>query len=394
MNATTTVILGGGFGGIAAANTLRGLAPRDHDIIVVDQTADFLVGAGKTWMMVGERTYPQISRARADLLEPGVRFLQAAVSSIDLTGRTVAAGDATLHWDHLVIALGADFAPGTVPGLAESARTFYTPTGASALHAVLERFAGGEIVMLLPKLPIKCPPAPYEAIMLLHDYFQRRGLADKVRLSFHTVEGAPMQTAGPEMGQFIKDELAQRGIAYHPLRKTLGVDGATRRVIFEDGAAAAYDLLIAIPPHVAPPVVRDAKLTGPGGWIQVDPLTLEVTSAANAPDVYAIGDVMAMTLPGRFKPDVPLSLPKAGVLAAEQGVVVARRIAAKLQGLAAGDVFGGRGFCYLELGAGRAVRAEGAFFELPHPVMQKRLPDEAQWRDKLDWVELQLKPRR
>jgi hypothetical protein len=40
---------------------------------------------------------------------------------------------------------------------------------------------------------------------------------------------------------------------------------------------------------------------------------------------------------------------------------------------------------FLETGAVRAVRAEGAFFEMPHPVMQKRIPDEAQFQDKLAW---------
>ena len=70
----------------------------------------------------------------------------------------------------------------------------------------------------------------------------------------------------------------------------------------------------------------------------------------------------------------------------KQGKVVAQRIAAAILGDAATATFDGKGFCYLEMGAGRAVRAEGSFFELPHPVMQKRAPDEAQLQDKLAWV--------
>ena len=70
MSATTTLILGGGFGGISAANSLRRLLPPEHEIIVIDKSTHFHVGAGKTWIMLGERTYEQISQALSALLVP------------------------------------------------------------------------------------------------------------------------------------------------------------------------------------------------------------------------------------------------------------------------------------------------------------------------------------
>jgi sulfide:quinone oxidoreductase len=390
---STTVILGGGFGGIAAANTLRRLSPRDHAIVLVDRAPRFYVGAGKTWIMLGERTFEQISQARAALLEPGVRLVQAEVTAIDLANRKVVTSAGPLAWDYLVVALGADVNEAGVPGLAEAAHTFYTVAGAERLRPVLEQFAGGDVAILIPKTPFKCPPAPYEAAMLLHHAFERRGLGADVRIAIHTVEGAPMATAGPEMGNHIKAELAQRGIAFHPQRKPTHVDAAARRIAFEDGAEAAYDLLIAIPPHEAPKVVREAGLVNPAGWIPVDPQTLEVKSADTAGRVYGAGDVTVVPLPGRYKPDLPLVLPKAGVFAQAHGEVIAHQIAARLAGTAADARFGGVGYCYLETGGGRAVKADGSFFELPHPVMRKQPPDEAQMRDKLDWVARQLAPR-
>jgi sulfide:quinone oxidoreductase len=393
MSATTTVILGGGFGGLACANALRRLRPRDHAIVVVDRAPRFHVGAGKTWLMLGERTFEQISAARTALLEAGVRFVQAEVAGIDLGRRTVAAGAEMLAWDQLVIALGADLNEGAVPGLAEAAHTFYTVAGAERLRPALERFEGGDLALLIPRTPFKCPPAPYEAAMLLHHAFARRGLADRARIAVYTVEGAPMATAGPEMGNHIKAELAQRGIAFHPQKKTVRVDPAARRIAFEDGTEAGFDLLVAVPPHEAPKVVRDAGLAGPAGWIAVDPRTLEAKSPAAAGRVYAVGDVTAVPLPGRYKPDVPLALPKAGVFAQAHGEVVARQIAAKLAGTASDAAFDGVGYCYLETGDGRAIKADGSFFALPNPVMRKQSPDEAQFRDKLDWVARQLAPR-
>ena len=394
MSTTTTVILGGGFGGIAAANTLRALLSAEHEIVVIDDTARFHVGAGQTWVMLGERTFEQISQSRLALLAPGVRLVQAKVQGIDLVGRSVSWGSETLAWDHLVIALGAGLNPASVPGLAQAAHTFYTVEGAQRLKLALEGFGGGEVVMLIPKAPFKCPPAPYEAAMLLHQAFEQRGIGAKVRMSIHTVEAAPMATAGPEMGQYIQAELAQRGIAFFPQRATARVDDAARQVVFNDGTRAPYDLLIAVPPHEAPAVVREAQLTNPSGWIAVDPQTLQVKQPGGTTGVYAVGDVTVLSLPGRYKPEMALSLPKAGVFAQAQGRIAAHQIAASIAGRTCTEVFDGTGYCYLETGAQRAVKADGSFFDLPHPAMRKRPADEAQMRDKLEWVERLLRPAR
>jgi sulfide:quinone oxidoreductase len=342
--------------------------------------------------MLGERTYEQISQSRAALIAPGVRFVEAQVESLSLADRKVTAGGSPFPWDHLVIALGADLDMSAVPGLGEAAHTFYTIDGAQRLKGELERFSGGDVVILIPRLPFKCPPAPYEAAMLLHDLFERRGLAGKARLAIHTAEGAPMTTAGPEMGTYIKGELAARSIGYFPGRVVSRVEGNARRVLFGDGSEAHYDLLIAVPPHVAPKVVRDAQVTNQAGWIPVDSKTLRVKQPPDIMNVYAVGDVTAVPLPGRFKPEVGLSLPKAGVFAEAHGRVAAHQIAASILGREAAETFDGKGYCFLETGAGRAVKAEGSFFEMPHPLMQKRTPDPAQLRDKTEWVEGLLRP--
>ena len=388
-----TLILGGGFGGIATANTLRRLLPAGHAITVIDQFPKFHVGAGKTWVKLGERKSAEISAERAVLLEPGVEFLQSEILQLDLPGRCVVTAAGPRRWDFLVIALGTALRPEIVPGLA-GAHTFYTVEGAERLRPVLADFAKGEIVLLIPKTPFKCPAAPYEAALLLQHFFAQRGRTGKVRLSVYTVEGAPMATGGPEMGAFVQEELSRQGIGFFPEKSVTRVDDQAHRVEFSDGTAVAYDLLICVPPHEAPAVVRVAQLTGPSGWIPVDPLTMEIKSAAGEGRVFAIGDVTAVSLPGRFKPDVGLSLPKAGVMAEAQGEVVAQRIAARASGGTPTATFGGKGFCYLETGGGTAVKADGSFFALPHPVMEKQPPSAGQFADKLAWVAQHLAPRR
>ena len=387
------LILGGGFGGIATANTLRRLLPASHAITVIDQSPQFHVGAGKTWVMLGERASGEISAERTILLEPGVEFLQSEILQLDLPGRSVVTAAGPRRWDFLVIALGAELRQEAVPGLA-GAHTFYTLAGVEKLRPVLADFTKGEIVLLIPKTPFKCPAAPYEAALLLQDFFARRGLSAAVRVNVYTVEGAPMPTTGPEMGAFVRGELSRAGIGYFPQKTVVRVDDAARRVEFSDGTFVAYDLLMCVPPHEAPAVVRAAQLVGPSGWIPADPQTLEVKSAAGEGRVYAIGDVTSVPLPGRFKPDVGLSLPKAGVIAEGQGEVVAQRIADLVVGRAPTATFGGKGFCFLETGGGNAVKGDVSFFALPHPVMVRETPSTEQVTHKLAWVAQHLAPRR
>jgi sulfide:quinone oxidoreductase len=198
-----------------------------------------------------------------------------------------------------------------------------------------------------------------------------------------------MATAGPEMGAFMKSQLEARGISLHSKAQLSNVDPTAKVLHFADGSEVSFDLLLCVPVHKAPAVVRAAGLTGDGPWIKVNPRTME---AGDGGRVFAIGDVTVVNLPGRFKPDMPLVLPKAGVMAEAHALVAAARIADLVEGRVPTAEFDGRGFCYLEVGGGIAVRAEGSFFNMPHPVMEKHMPDEAQMQDKLDWVAAHLKP--
>jgi sulfide:quinone oxidoreductase len=107
--------------------------------------------------------------------------------------------------------------------------------------------------------------------------------------------------------------------------------------------------------------------------------------------VYAIGDLCKVPLPGRFKPEVPLVLPKAGVFAEAHGRVGAHQIAAEVLGQEAAETFDGLGFCYIETGDRQAVRGDGEFFALPHPQMTAKPSDLAQkqaWAE--EWVKRYL----
>lgn len=386
-NPSTTVILGGGFGGIATARHLRNALPKEHRIILVSKSISFQLGTTKTWVMLGEVTPEQVTRPLDRLKAHGIEIMQTVVQRVDPAKREVHTADGVLHADYLVIALGAELDMTAVTGLAESAQTFYTRDGAVRMRSVLQDFKGGKIVLLIPRLPFQCPPGPYEAAMMLQSHLKARGLANKSSIDVHTVEKLPMGTAGPEIGKYVVESLRERGIGFHPQCQVDRIDSKSREVVLEDNTRIPCDLLIAIPPHTGPKAVRESGLTNPGGWIPVDPKTLELTGSPNPDRVYAIGDVTSLPLPGRHHPDMPLVLPKAGIMAERQAIVVASQIAGHILGRETTAAFDGQGFCYIEVGDGQAMRGDGSFFDMPHPTMKPRTPDAAQLADKKAWVE-------
>jgi sulfide:quinone oxidoreductase len=173
-----------------------------------------------------------------------------------------------------------------------------------------------------------------------------------------------MGVAGPEVSAAVRGMIEQRGIAYHPEHQVRSVDPSLRRVSFANGAAAEYDLLLFVPPHRAPAVVRQAGLVGDSGWIAVDRHTL----ATEVPSVFALGDVTAIPL-SMGKP-----LPKAGVFAHGQAEVVARNLAAAWTGRGAPVRFDGHGACFVEAGDGKAGYGSGDFYAEPAPRVRLRAP--------------------
>jgi sulfide:quinone oxidoreductase len=368
MGGKSIVILGGGVGGLVVANELRRVLSREDRIVLIEKNRRHAFAPSFLWLMTGDRRPEQISRDVRQLVHRGVELLQAEVRAIDLTRRHVETTDGPLTYDFLVVALGAELAPDSVPGLTESAQTFYTFDGALKLRTVLRNFSEGKIAIVVAALPFKCPAAPYEGAMLIADLFQRRGLRNKVDLHLFTPEPLPMPVAGPELGNAVRKMVEDRGITFHPLRKLTEVNPATHTISFEEKESFAYDMLIAVPPHRSPQVVREAGLANQAGWVPVDSGTL-TTKGEN---VYAIGDVTAIPLPGRWKPDVPLMLPKAGVFAHAQALVVARRIADRIMGKDARDKFSGEGYCMLEAGEHTAGFASGQFLAEPSPQLKLR----------------------
>jgi sulfide:quinone oxidoreductase len=367
--AQSVVILGGGVGGLVAANELaRRLGP-SHRITLVERSAQHAFAPSFLWLMTGDRRASQITRDVRRLVHPRVEVVQAEAHAIDwTTARIDTEGGPSIPFDSLLIALGAQLAPEAIPGLAEAGHTFYTLEGAQRLRQALQGFTGGTVAVVVSSLPYKCPGAPHEAAMLLRDHFECSGLRGRVDVHLFTPEPQAMPVAGPELGAAVSSMLESRGIAFHPLRRLTSVKPESLELAFDGQPPFGCDMLVAIPPHRGPRLVREAGLANDAGWVPVDRRSL----ATRRERVYAIGDVTTIPIPGRWLPNVPLMLPKAGVFAHAQALVVAQRIAAELDGASARAEFCGDGYCMLEAGEDLAGFAFGNFFAEPAPEIRLR----------------------
>lgn len=364
MAGRTVLVLGGGVGGLVTANELRHrLDPRDR-VVLVEREARHLFQPSLLWLMVGRRRREQIERPLHSLLARGVELVQAEVRAVDPQTRQVETSAGVLSADALVLALGAELAPDAAVGYLDAALNVFSPEGAAACARALGSFRGGRVVVAVSALPYKCPAAPYEAALLLDDELRRRGLREASQIDLFTPEPQPMPVAGPAMGAAVVGLLEAKGIRFHPRSPIERFEPATAELVFADGTRAGYDLLAAVPPHRAPGAVRDSGLANEAGWIPVERSTLQTAHER----VYAVGDVTTITL-ANGKP-----LPKAGVFAHAQALVVAREIGATFAGRPAPSGFDGVGFCWVEAGAGRAAFAVGDFYAEPDPALDLRQP--------------------
>src|SRR3990172_4919586 len=130
----TVIVLGAGLGGLVAEETLRKLLPASDRVIAVDRADRHFFPPSLLWLMVGERKPEDFTRSLDRLIGRGVEFRHGEVTRIDAQRREVEVAGASLVADALVIALGAEYAPEAIPGLAQAGLNLYTMDGATAIR--------------------------------------------------------------------------------------------------------------------------------------------------------------------------------------------------------------------------------------------------------------------
>lgn len=357
----TVLILGGGVGGVVAATRLRARLPRRDRVVLVDRATEHLFQPSLLWLAAGTRRPDQLVRRLDRLRRKGIEVIQGEIEVIDAAQRTVRVAGTSLRGDAIVIALGADLDAGRIPGLEAHGHNLYTLAGATTIRQAVDDFSAGRVIVLTASPLYKCPAAPYEAALLLHDRLRRLG-RDEAKVELFTAEPGPMGTAGPEVSAAVRQMVEDDGVRVHAAEQVVRVESGVLHL--ESGRQEPFDLLLYVPPHRAPEVLRQAGLVSDHGWIAVDPATL----ATGHPGVFAVGDATGIPIPsGRL-------LPKAGVFAHGQAEVVANNLAVTWTGRGKPRAFTGNGACFIETGRGRAGYGAGDFYAAPAPVMRLRPP--------------------
>ena len=342
------VVLGAGFGGLELATTLSEALGNDVDVTLIDKSDSFVFGYAKLDVMFGRTPPGAVKLPYGDIAKQGVRFLQETVTAIDAEARTATTDKGTYEADVLVVALGADYDLDATPGLAGS-NEFYSVAGAERLRELVPAFTEGRALVGVCGAPFKCPPAPSEAALLLHDYLSERGVRGRCEITLAMPFGTPVPPS-PDTSAALLAAFAERGIEFVSGRRVGSVDADRGIATLEDGEERPFDLFLGVPKHRAPDVVIASGISE-DGYVPVDGRTLET----RFPDVYALGDVATV------------GVPKAGVFAERQAGIVAAALIARARGGETGT-YDGRGSCYIEFGGGRVGRVDVDFFSGPKPT--------------------------
>ena len=361
------VILGAGFAGLELATLLSEAGGEAFAVTLIDNRDAFVFGFAKLDVLFGRTTADAVRLPYRDIAKPGVTVLRETVTAIDPDARRVTT-DAGVHdADIVVIALGADYDLAATPGLTEAGNEFYSVAGAERLAALLPTFSRGHAIIGVCDAPFKCPPAPSEAALLLHDYLTARGVRDDCEISIVMPFGTPVPPS-PETSQALLTAFAERGITFVPGRRVASLDPTRSVAVLDDGTELPFDLFLGVPVHRAPAVVIASGMTE-NGYIPVSSQTLET----RFPGVFAVGDVGT------------IGVPKAGVFAEGAARVVAKSLIAAQRGEPQPDPYEGKGSCYIEFGAGNVGRVDIDFLSGPERTGIFREPSSALVAEKHDF---------
>ena len=341
----TLVILGGGTAGTMAANKLRDrLADEDWRIVVVDKDDNHDYQPAYLFVPFGINKTKHVRRSRHAFIDDGIELIMGEVDRVDPEGKQVHLLDGReLDYDYLVIATGTTPRPDQTPGMLgpewrKSVHDFYTYEGMLALKKALKEFRGGRLVMHITELPIKCPVAPLEFVMLADDYLTKKGLRTATDIIYVTpLDGAfTKPVASRELGH----HLSKRNITVEPDFMIESVDPEAKVIRSYDEREIAYDLLVTVPLNMGADFVGRSGLGDELNYVPVDKHTNQSTAY---PSIFALGDAS----------NLPTS--KAGSVAHFSVEVFVENFCQLAAGQPMTHSFDGHANCFVESGNNKAL---------------------------------------
>ncbi|MDC0883705.1 FAD/NAD(P)-binding oxidoreductase [Nitrosopumilus sp.] len=376
-NIPHVVILGGGFGGLSAANEIRNsLDSSKVKITIIDKKDWFMVGYAKLWIMNGTRTFENSIGSLNELPKKQINFIKDEIIEINYNNNFVKTNSENISFDFLIISMGAVLAPERVTGLVENGFNLYDHNQLDEIHQKLDKIESGKIAIVIMGMPYKCPPAPFEASLLVDSMLRKRGIRDSVQIDFYSPAPITLPAAGPEVSKKILDLVNSEKITFHNSKKIIRVE--PKKLIFENDEYS-FDILLAIPPHIAPKVIYDSNLAKEPGFI---PINRDCKTPHE--NIFAVGDVTSLVVTDS------MAVPKAGIFAEGEGIAVAKNIVSKIESKESSALFDGKGGCFLESGRDTASIIEVDMFADPKPSTRLTESTKVNLSKKLDFEKERL----
>jgi sulfide:quinone oxidoreductase len=349
------VILGAGTGGCILANRLRKQARRGEiSLTVIDPAAQHIYQPGLLFLPFGYVAEKKILRPSRKSVHRSIDLVQQPVQSLDPSARAVTLGNGSvINYDVLIIATGTKTAPEETEGLTgegwyRNRFDFYTLEGSRRLREALKSFTGGHLVINIVDMPIKCPVAPLEFAFLADAYFQKRGIRDKVRISYVTPHDAAFTK--PVAAKVLGDLLAKKGIDLVPEFNTGRVEG--NQIISWDERTVPFDLLVSIPLHGGADFLKGSEIADDLGFVKVNKTSLQ---SEQYPEIFCFGDAA----------NVPTS--KAGAVVHFESELVAENVLRHIRKEPLLADFDGHANCFIETGHGKATLIDFSYDVEPLP---------------------------
>jgi sulfide:quinone oxidoreductase len=345
------LILGAGFAGLELATRLSEDLPGEVEVTIIDGNDAFVFGFSKLDLMFGRSDLASVRLPYTNLKKPGVTFRRETITSIDAASRRVTTNASNYRPDVLVVALGADLDPDATPGMVEEGTEYYSVKGANRVRNVLPTFLGGDVIVGVLGPFFKCPAAPFETAIMMHDFLEKEGRRSQSTIKVISPMPKPIPISDEASAGILK-ALEERDIRWWPQSKVIALDPVTKTATLADDRTIHYDLFLGIPVHKAPAVLEESGLLEEDGWIAVD----HATFATKFENVYAVGDVTSAPVP------------RVGAIAEGEARTLADVLVHQMRGGAAPEPYKGIATCYVEFGGDRVARFEANFLGGPTPV--------------------------
>lgn len=339
------VILGAGTAGTMMSNHLVSKLPKNEwKITIVDQYKTHYYQPGFLFLPFDMYTPEQVKKEGRKFIPKGVNYIQEKIDLIQPEKNKVNLTNGTeLNYDILIVATGTKTVPGEIEGMEgpewyKSIFDFYTYEGSKSLSDKLRTWEGGKMVVHICEMPIKCPVAPLEFAFLADSYFKKKGMREKVDITYVTpLDGAFTKPRATKSLQYLLDEKNIKVVTNFNIER---VDSENNKIIDYADTEVDYDLLVTVPTNMGDELIEKSGMGDDLNFIPTDKSTLQSKDYDN---VFVIGDAT----------NLPTS--KAGSVAHFEAEILTDNIIHYINEEELKPDFDGHSNCFIETGNNKAL---------------------------------------